>query len=148
MCVAALAVVIANCGAPLPPAAPSAEPQREEEAGSEAERAPAEEKYIEQAPPAAAPPPPTGGAADRALSPPPSATPTLSESWMALEQAAAELQTAGNDCGTACRALGSMKRAKDNICAITGADDARCERAVDQVTVAARRVRAACGECE
>jgi hypothetical protein len=48
-------------------------------------------------------------------------------------------------CDLACRALASMKRSADSICAISGESDARCVRARSRVTAAEGRVeRAGC----
>ncbi len=60
-----------------------------------------------------------------------------------LERFAAE--TEGKDCGTACRALESMRRAADRICVIDSGD--RCAHAEDLLRQAALRVRASCPEC-
>jgi hypothetical protein len=53
---------------------------------------------------------------------------------------------ATDDCGAACKALASMRRAADRICAL---DDAgrRCADARSTVEEASRRVRAACPDC-
>lgn len=54
-------------------------------------------------------------------------------------------QAMASDCATACRALGSMKRATERLCALAPGD--RCENAKQRLDVASARVRAACPEC-
>ncbi len=57
-----------------------------------------------------------------------------------------ELQQAGaGDCATACRALDSMRRAAERICAID--PGLPCQKAREKVAHAEQRVRAACPEC-
>jgi hypothetical protein len=48
-------------------------------------------------------------------------------------------------CDEACRALASMRRAADRLCALEPGD--RCERARQQTEASAQRVQAACPEC-
>jgi len=66
----------------------------------------------------------------------------------ALEQQLAEehaaLSTA--DCNAACRALGSIRRAADKICALEPGP--RCDSAREKAADATRRVRDACPDCE
>jgi len=66
-----------------------------------------------------------------------------------LELAARAVDAAGADCGAACRALGSMDRATQHMCAIAeDADDRRrCDDAMRRLLAARERVRAACGAC-
>lgn len=63
------------------------------------------------------------------------------EQNLASEQAA--LST--TDCATACRALASIRRAADRICALD--PDERCASARARADEATRRVRDACPEC-
>lgn len=49
-----------------------------------------------------------------------------------------------SSCSTACRAFSSLERAADAVCRLAGDGDARCTRAHDMVTAAAKRV-AVCG---
>jgi len=50
-----------------------------------------------------------------------------------------------SDCATACRALESMRRAAEHLCALDGGQ--RCAEARQKVTAATERVRAACPSC-
>lgn len=56
---------------------------------------------------------------------------------------------AANACDDACRALRSMSRAADRLCAMAASDDEleRCERARDIVAEARVRVRQTCQSC-
>ncbi len=54
-------------------------------------------------------------------------------------------QALGNDCPVACRALESMRRAADGLCAVDPGD--RCTRAKEKVQEATARVRASCPAC-
>lgn len=54
-------------------------------------------------------------------------------------------QAMASDCGLACRALGSMKRATDRLCALDPGD--RCVKARQQLADATDHVRASCPEC-
>ncbi len=69
-----------------------------------------------------------------------------------LSEAELHLAEGGVDCATMCKALQSMVRAADRICAIaaTGddADRARCTKARERVAEATKRVLAACPACE
>jgi len=74
--------------------------------------------------------------------------PTLADALSAFDQAQVRLSAGGNDCRTACRALGSMRRSADRICELepTGSDS-RCERARQRLRDAEKRVHSGCGEC-
>lgn len=50
-------------------------------------------------------------------------------------------------CSTACRALASMRRASERLCALTGAADERCAKARQRTQSAAARVKEACPSC-
>ncbi|HEX8796212.1 MAG TPA: MYXO-CTERM sorting domain-containing protein [Polyangiaceae bacterium] len=54
-------------------------------------------------------------------------------------------QAMGSDCDTACRALDSMRRATDRLCALDPGD--RCTRARQKLANATTRVRSACPSC-
>jgi hypothetical protein len=54
---------------------------------------------------------------------------------------------AGDACGTACRALASMRRASEHLCGLTGDTDARCSDARSRLERAEGRVRASCPVC-
>jgi len=60
-----------------------------------------------------------------------------------LDTEQAALSTA--DCNAACRALGSIRRAAEKICALEPGP--RCEAARSKAADATRRVREACPEC-
>jgi hypothetical protein len=60
---------------------------------------------------------------------------------------AARTGKAGSPCDMACRALSSMRRSAERICAIAGADDERCTRARGRVAGAEERIRHAQCEC-
>jgi hypothetical protein len=64
-------------------------------------------------------------------------------------RAQAELEAAQGDCEAACRALASMQRATERLCALAGEPDdrRRCEDARKRLLAARDRVRSACGEC-
>lgn len=61
-----------------------------------------------------------------------------------IDDAAEELSTGG--CAVACRALASMQRAADRLCALDPGP--RCAAARAKVADATDRVRAACPECD
>jgi hypothetical protein len=63
------------------------------------------------------------------------------EAQLATEHAA----LATSDCAAACRALGSIRRAADKICALE--PGARCDAARSKADDATRRVREACPDC-
>jgi hypothetical protein len=66
-----------------------------------------------------------------------------------LDQAQRDLDASMWECGTACRALGSMERATGHLCDLaTDAEDRRrCEDAKTAVLKAREKIRAACGSC-
>jgi hypothetical protein len=55
--------------------------------------------------------------------------------------------SSGDPCSNACRALGSMRRATDHLCNLSGESDARCEGARRRVESAGDRVRFFCPSC-
>jgi hypothetical protein len=66
-----------------------------------------------------------------------------------LARAEAALAAAQGDCAVACRALASMQRATDHLCALVedSDDGRRCEDARKRLLAARNRVRSSCGEC-
>lgn len=56
-------------------------------------------------------------------------------------------EPAGDPCASVCRALASMMRATEHLCALAGAADARCEGARSRVQSAGERVQAHCPRC-
>jgi hypothetical protein len=97
-----------------------------------------------QAAPAAPPPPPPAGAGEAPAAAPLPAAPAPADD----ETAQAEARDAGGGCALACRALASMRRAAEHVCRAAGAGDARCDRALQRVDGADRRVREACEACK
>jgi hypothetical protein len=93
------------------------------------------------APPAPPPPPPADQPAERASS--------RIAARAELDRAQRELESAANDCESACRALASMERATSHLCSLAEEpdDQRRCEDARVRLTTARGRVRAACGGC-
>jgi hypothetical protein len=88
--------------------------------------------------PAAPPPPPPSVASE---APKPTAPAQASAPDRAAEA------TAASPCDVACRALDSMERAADHLCALAGSADDRCSGARARVESAEARVRAACPAC-
>jgi hypothetical protein len=76
---------------------------------------------------------------------------TLDEAQRDFEQRWQSFQAAGNDCVTLCKALSSMKRAADHLCAMSDsggdADKKRCSDAKDKVATASNKVKETCGGC-
>jgi hypothetical protein len=66
-----------------------------------------------------------------------------------LARAEAQLEAARSDCSAACRALASMQRATEHLCALADESDdrRRCEEARKRLLAARDRVRSSCGEC-
>jgi uncharacterized protein (TIGR03382 family) len=54
-------------------------------------------------------------------------------------------QAMAADCALACKALGSMRRATENLCALDRGD--RCARARERLTTATAHMKSACPEC-
>jgi hypothetical protein len=102
-----------------------AEPRTLEEAEAALERARAELSALTVA---EGPP----GAAGAPLSPPPATAPA---------PAPAEPARPSDPCATACRAFGSLLRAKDAVCRLEAPRGERCARAEDIVREAEGRVR-------
>jgi hypothetical protein len=62
-----------------------------------------------------------------------------------LDRAERQLSATQGDCASACRALASMERAAEHICALDSGSE--CGRARERVDSARERVRATCGTC-
>jgi hypothetical protein len=93
-----------------------------------------------------------GGAAEPAMTPSNQAAPSASGTTMdvggangEMDRAEGQLQAAQGDCATACRALASMERAAEHICAVDGGPE--CSRARRRVEDARARVQTTCGGC-
>ncbi len=99
-----------------------------------------------QAPPGtgSTPPQPVGRFAE-----PPAGDDGLEAAWNDFLQLAEQLESSPGDCTTACRALASMRRARERICTLESADDSRrrCADAESRLELATRKVVAACGTC-
>lgn len=105
--------------------------------------------------PAAGPPPPQPAAPKpraEASSPPAPKDATVSKE---KETRASEISAtsggeegaAGSPCERACRALGSMRRATEHLCGLSGEADAMCELARSRVRNAGERVQLSCPAC-
>jgi hypothetical protein len=66
-----------------------------------------------------------------------------------LERSEASLQASASDCAAACRALASMSRAVEHLCALVDSSDdqRRCDDAKRRMASAGERVRQTCGVC-
>jgi len=62
-----------------------------------------------------------------------------------MERAERQLSSSLGDCATACRALASMERAADHLCALESGSE--CSHARERVEAARERVRSTCGGC-
>ncbi len=128
---------LAACGS-MPPPAPSA--------------AAGESKATEAAPGAYPPPPaPSGFPAQPAPDQPrpgspPSVAARLAQGQRSFEQSRIDLEVAGSDCKSACRALGAMDRTAGELCELARLDPT-CSDAGETVRSARDKVRAACGAC-
>jgi hypothetical protein len=105
----------------------------------------------EATPPAAAPANAPGEPSSVTAAPEGPFTPvgTLSAAAAQLERAEEDLAASANDCAVACRALASMRRAAEQLCALseTSDDARRCDEAKRRVATAQDRVVRACGRC-
>ena len=141
-------LLLTSCGGGTPAAAPAGAPPQEgappaqaypaeEQPGYGAQPAPGSGDFAQ--PPAAPPPPGQGPDTE-------GAQPSVEQASLEFDRAAAELSAAGTDCPRACKALGSMNRASERICALDPDQSAagRCRRAKDRVTEASERVRRSC----
>lgn len=137
-----LAGVLVACGSasksaesPKTAAAPESPPPAEYPAQPSAARA-------ESAPTAQAP-----GAG--AIAPHPDRKVALIQATVDIEASQRELDLSGNDCETACRALGSMDRAAGRLCSLAQTDDEarRCGDARTKLYSARDKVKYSCGSC-
>jgi len=71
--------------------------------------------------------------------------PEISGARNDLDRAESQIATATGDCATACRALASMERAAQHLCALDSGRE--CDRARERLAAARERVRASCGGC-
>jgi hypothetical protein len=73
----------------------------------------------------------------------------VAEARSELARAEAALEASANDCAAACRALASMSRAVDHLCALVSSpdDQRRCDDAKRRMASARERVRQTCGAC-
>ena len=62
-----------------------------------------------------------------------------------LDRAESQVGAATSDCAAACRALESMERAAEHLCALDAGSE--CGRARERLEAARQRVRASCGGC-
>jgi len=62
-----------------------------------------------------------------------------------FDRAEESVAAAQGDCASACRALASMERAAEHLCALDSG--AECRRAHERVDQARERIRATCGGC-
>ena len=62
-----------------------------------------------------------------------------------LDRAESQVNASVGDCATACRALASMERAAEHLCALDGGRE--CDHARERLAAARERVRASCGGC-
>ena len=87
---------------------------------------------------------PEGGAAhtSNTAEPPP---PGIASARAEIDRDEQRIAAARSDCEEACRALASMERAADHLCALDSG--AECTRVRERVEAARERVRTSCGEC-
>jgi hypothetical protein len=73
----------------------------------------------------------------------------LAGPWNDLVRAQLALEASAGSCTAACRALGSMERAADQLCKLASSseDAGRCDDARGKLIAARERVRTACGSC-
>ncbi|HEY1958946.1 MAG TPA: hypothetical protein VGH28_25210 [Polyangiaceae bacterium] len=62
-----------------------------------------------------------------------------------VDRAEQRISAAQSDCAEACRALASMERAAEHLCALDSG--AECTHVRERVEAARERVRSTCGEC-
>jgi hypothetical protein len=73
------------------------------------------------------------------------AAPEIAGARGELDRAERQVGTSLGDCAAACRALASMERAADHLCALeTGSE---CSSARERVDAARQKVQASCGAC-
>jgi hypothetical protein len=62
-----------------------------------------------------------------------------------MDRAERQVAAAQGDCATACRALASMERAAEHLCALDPGEE--CSSARERVAAARERIRTSCGGC-
>ena len=72
-------------------------------------------------------------------------SPEIAGARAEIDRAEERIAAAQSDCAEACRALASMERAADHLCALDSG--AECSRVRSRVEAARERVRATCGDC-
>ena len=76
---------------------------------------------------------------------------TLEDAQRDFEKGWESFQAAGNDCLTLCKALSSMKRAAEHLCAMSESggepEKKRCTDAKEKVATASTKVKETCGSC-
>ena len=69
----------------------------------------------------------------------------------AFDEASHGFVAAGGECATLCKALASMQRSADQLCALTrdgdGSEKKRCTDAQKKLEVASAKVKSTCGGC-
>jgi hypothetical protein len=152
-----LTVLVCHCGAaPTPP--PASAPAPAFNAPAEAPRAPdgAPADSVQTAAPGGQPVPPPPPPPPPAVAPTPESSASPGDRRSALMQARAEVERTEREllngapnCENACRALSSMQRAVEHLCAL--ADDSddkrRCEDATHRFSTTRDRVFTTCGSC-
>lgn len=137
---------LVGCGGSTRPSTAPENPSESESLGTgqDTDGAPAQE-YQQQQPAgypgggyAQPPPDPAAPAED-------SATSAIRGAWDSFEAAATRLSQAGPDCRLACKALNSMRRSTERICALSESDGSdHCAKARRRLQDAEKRVESNC----
>lgn len=150
ICLLSIAVLVQACGAASesrPPQSPSAYGPAAEANASTPSGQPGKRQPGQAQPGYPGQPAQPGYPGQAAPSPPPSpGMAARSEHIRSFYQHGVELEQAGADCRSACRALGAMDRAAGELCEIDG-HDGICKDAEGRVRDARDKVRGACGTC-
>ncbi len=134
------ALLLTGCGGGMPSNAPAAPPGAYPEPSPQEQQqqgypAPRDEEGGYAQPPAA----------DRAGPDVKGKDDDLAAADLEFDRAASELSAAGADCPRACKALDSMSRASERICALDPDESSgRCRRAKERFAEAAGKVRRSC----
>lgn len=97
-------------------------------------------------PPPAYPDPPHTAPFGSSTAAPPAASAGAASPLIEIDGLGRQIELAGSDCTTACRALASMERATGRLCAMPD-EGSRCDDARGRVKVSRARVKKACGTC-